>query len=69
MVGLRGVEGYLAMTGIVGVCGVTPLAIVSGFFLLLAKGRIALFVISGMVIGFVITLWPVLLWPLRLMWG
>jgi hypothetical protein len=62
MVGPQGVEGYLAMSNIVGVCGVTPVALVTGFFLLLAKGRVIRFVLSGMVVGFTITLWPVVLW-------
>jgi len=59
LVGPHGFDGYLAMSGIVGVCGVTPLGLVAGFFLLLAKGRIVRFLVSGMLVGFAITLWPV----------
>jgi len=63
LVGPQGLDGYGAMSGIVGVCGVTPLALVIGFFKLLAKGRIVRFLLSGMLVGFAITLWPVPLWP------
>jgi hypothetical protein len=72
LVGPGGLDGYLAMTGIVGGCGVTPLALVIGFFKLLAKGRMVRFLLSGMLVGFAITLWPVLTWPLDLafrLWG
>lgn len=58
LVGPGSLDGYLAMTAIVGVCGVTPLALIAGFFRLLVKGRIVLFLVSGALVGLAITLWP-----------
>lgn len=45
-----------------GVGFVTPLAFVGGVFLLLAKQRRVLFILSATLVGFAITLWPVILW-------
>jgi hypothetical protein len=58
LVGPGSLDGYLAVTAIVGVCGVTPLALIAGFFRLLVKGRIVLFLVSGALVGLAITLWP-----------
>jgi hypothetical protein len=52
------------MAGITGVRGVTPAVLVAAFFLLLVKGRIVWFFLSGVLSGLVITLWPVVLWML-----
>ena len=60
------IDGYGALSGIVGACAITPLAFVSGFFLLLARGRVVRFLLSGALVGLAITAWPLLLWPLRL---
>jgi hypothetical protein len=64
VVGPDGLEGYGAMTGITGVWGVTPAVLVAAFFLLLVKGRIVWFFVSGVLTGLAITLWPVVLWLL-----
>jgi hypothetical protein len=62
MVGPKGIEGYLAMSGIVGGCFITPLAFVSGIFLLLAKRHVVLFILTAVLVGFAITVWPVIAW-------
>jgi len=61
-VGPKGIEGYVAMSGIVGGCFITPLAFVSGNFLILAKRHVVLFSLSAALVGFAITLWPVIAW-------
>ncbi len=66
MVGTKGIEGYLAMSGIVGGCFITPLAFVSGIFLLLAQRHVVLFILSAALVGFAITLWPVIAWVVPL---
>ena len=66
MVGPQGLDGYGAMTGIVGVCFVTPVSFISAIFLLLAKRRVVPFILSGAVIGLAITLWPVITWVIPL---
>jgi hypothetical protein len=62
LAGPDGRDDYLAMSGIVGVAGVTPAAFVASFFLLLVKGRFIKFLVSGIVVGLAITLWPLPLW-------
>jgi len=48
MVGPKGIEGYVAMSG--------------GIFLILAKRHVVLFSLSAALVGFAITLWPVIAW-------
>jgi hypothetical protein len=66
LVGPQGLDGYGAMSGIVGVGLMTPLAFVSAIFLLLAKRRVVPFILSGALVGFAITLWPVITWVMPL---
>jgi len=66
LVGSQGLDGYGALSGIVGVGFVTPLAFIGGIFLLLSKRRRILFILSAPLVGFAITLWPVILWVVPL---
>jgi len=64
MVGREGRDGYLALTGLVGVILISPLGLVCSTFFLWVKRRVVLFVFCAVPIGLAITLWPLLAWVL-----
>ena len=60
-VGPLGGEGYAALTGLLGVLVISPLALIGSIvFLLLIHRRVVLFILSAVPIGLAITLWPLL---------
>jgi hypothetical protein len=60
VVGREGVDGYLFLTGTVGVLLMSPLGLVCSIVFLLRQQRFFLFIVSAVPIGLAITLWPLL---------
>lgn len=63
VVGPEGRDGYLALTGIVGVIFISPLGLACSTFFLWGKRRVVLFVFCAVPTGLAITLWPLLPLP------
>jgi hypothetical protein len=68
-VGPAGSQGYAALTGLLGVLVISPLALIGLIvFLLLINRHVVLFILSAMPIGLTITLWPLLEWVFPWTW-
>ena len=61
-VGREGLDGYLALTALLGFIVITPIGFACSTVFLWWKRNLALFLLSAVFVGLAITLWPLLEW-------